>query len=329
MGVIKLNIFRPNANNARYERSPFLSLILQLFSLVLFILCAVLVSLGLWLCYKRGFIAFYIYLAILVTVKITYTEWAKEAWILAKRYAAVDASMVLAKDSRAPILYLRSFLDQFTSDDLWFHVEADEELIYPVVKQIGPVIAIGQPGELLPPTGASRLYVEAQSDWHNAVKEYMEQSQLIIISPRDTKGVIWEISTAYNLSHPEKVLLSLIDFQPSYAKYFKGDDAYQRFRNLVHREVPIPLPENIDKAIFLAFDKDWRPRLLQSTGFVAGFSNRLAVWDVIQRHLRSRGIELTGLFPLKEALLTYCRIILLLILFIFPFVLMILGTLDH
>jgi hypothetical protein len=325
MGFIKLNLSETrHVSRTRYGRNLFLSFTFKFYALALLIICLVSLTFGYWLCYKLFLYGYFIYLPILA-IAVTTFDWAKRSWILAKRYSAIDAEMALAKDDRAPILFLRSFLDQFTGNDRWIYVESDEELIYPVVKHLGPVIAIGQPGEFLPPLSASRLYINADSDWHSVVKEYMARSQLVIISPSDTEGVIWEISTAFKLSRPKKVLLSLIDFQPSYSTY-KGDDAYGRYRKAICRKLSISLPENIGDAIFLAFDKDWYPILLRSGRFITRFSKRLTIWDVIQRHLRSQGIGLTGVFPLKESFLTYCRITLLLLLFISPFLLMFLGA---
>jgi hypothetical protein len=79
------------------------------------------------------------------------------------KYDAPTAAELLAADTRAPVLYLRSFAidDQIlaTADGIWarFHgalmytatVSPEQEMAF-IMDGIGPVVAIGRPGEILP-----------------------------------------------------------------------------------------------------------------------------------------------------------------------------------
>jgi hypothetical protein len=79
-----------------------------------------------------------------------------------RRVRAPDAADVLCEDRRPPVLLLRAF----RADEL----EADaakpsdlpitfEEFIVQPLERYGPVVAIGRPGDPLPPLGAYREYV--------------------------------------------------------------------------------------------------------------------------------------------------------------------------
>ena len=57
---------------------------------------------------------------------------------------------------------------------------------------MGPVIAIGKPGEPLPELGAARLYV-GDADWKAKVTDMMARSRLVIIRTGSTPNLEWEI----------------------------------------------------------------------------------------------------------------------------------------
>src|SRR5262249_33990786 len=98
------------------------------------------------------------------------------------RYTTVDAQQRLLMDRRPPVLYLRSFLGEMLDDPTRINLLTDEELICQVFKQIGPVIAIGRPGEHLPPIGASRFYY-SDDEWQDEVKKLMKGAQVIVVKP--------------------------------------------------------------------------------------------------------------------------------------------------
>ena len=98
---------------------------------------------------------------------------------IAMRRAKLSATQLRDRDRRAPVLILRQFGDDFLEagrvslggTPTFEHFVAGE------LNRIGPVVAIGRPGERLQPLGASRDYL-ADSDWQRAVTTTIEEAAL-------------------------------------------------------------------------------------------------------------------------------------------------------
>ena len=94
----------------------------------------------------------------------------------AKKHLAPSAATARSRDNRPPILLLRSFRDDETrvllsgwSASPWGTNTTLEELVVDCLAGHGPVVAIGRPGEALPPLGAAREYVDHGS-WQQRVR---------------------------------------------------------------------------------------------------------------------------------------------------------------
>jgi len=180
----------------------------------------------------------------------------------AKRLDARPAFRPSAQDTRAPVIYLRSFTDdskvygRMEMTDLKFSTE--EEIIAELVGVIGPLVAIGRPGEPLAYAGATRLYVE-EADWQERVRTLLSQSKLVIVRAGDTPGLRWEIKECISIVRPER-LLFLFSFSRR---------KYERFRRKAEEHFPCRLPEytgrwipNISIRAILFFDSTWIPTLV-------------------------------------------------------------------
>ncbi|GAB6190760.1 hypothetical protein JCM39068_05090 [Desulfocastanea catecholica] len=120
-------------------------------------------------------------------------------------------------DPRPPFLFLRPFRDdQITLRDAplrWYMRIFDpgvkaltlEELLVQTYADLGPIIAIGNPSDALPPIGASRQYV-AENQWQEIVCSLMDNSQKIIVAVSDTQSVLWEIDTLVKHGHLAKTV---------------------------------------------------------------------------------------------------------------------------
>lgn len=102
-----------------------------------------------------------------------------------KRHLVSSAGEVLSHDNRPPIIYLRSFDADETADQ-------DEKILADIMQEVGPFIAIGRPGDKLPPLGASRFYVE-DKNWRNKVTQLLDISVLVVLRAGKTGGLIWEL----------------------------------------------------------------------------------------------------------------------------------------
>lgn len=142
---------------------------------------------------------------------------------MAKRLLWPGAFALLRTDTRAPVLFLRPFASDVPSaspslEDVGWRVadfagalaeklsRTEEERLVRALSRIGPVLAIGRPGEREAPWGAARAYVKARADWKLVVASLMERCALLVLVPGDTAGVGWEARSAEGSTRPVLVL---------------------------------------------------------------------------------------------------------------------------
>jgi hypothetical protein len=169
-------------------------------------------------------------------------------------------------DTRSPVLYLRSFKDDVRAAQPVAHVAVagamiagiitEEEVLVKALSGIGPVVAVGKPGEELPELGARRIYLRNEQ-WQERVTELMRESALVVLRPGQTSGVWWEISQAMTHVRPERCLLVLPFDGTQYAAFV------QEFKTICGKTLPVykvdrPLKDGRINA-FVYFDPDGSP----------------------------------------------------------------------
>jgi hypothetical protein len=115
---------------------------------------------------------------------------------LVMRRLKLSASQLRERDRRAPVLILRQFGDDFLeSGKMTFGAAPTfEHFVAAELNRIGPVVAIGRPGERLQPLGASRDYLESP-DWQKAVGTAIADAALVVFVLGDSESVLWEFRT--------------------------------------------------------------------------------------------------------------------------------------
>jgi hypothetical protein len=132
---------------------------------------------------------------------------------IARRTSAPAASEVLAADARPPVLYLRPFRDDAatfaecprSARELlgdWFRARtgrgggrlrtAEEYLESDVEKVIGPLVALGNPLDFVPPEGAARVYL-ADETWRDGFRELVERAACVVMTAGVSEQVAWEL----------------------------------------------------------------------------------------------------------------------------------------
>jgi hypothetical protein len=169
--------------------------------------------------------------------------------------------------SKKPIVFFRSFgMDQvkiygtgisfLSKRKLTF--KNYEELLKSAVGKLGPFVAIGKPGDKVPPLGAARMYVD-DDNWQDTVKKLTKKAKLVLLHLSESEGVLWESKFIAKNLQPEKLILCL-------PLTFRGEkidkEIYQTFRKKFLSIFPHPLPENVGDAQFIFFSKNWTPHLL-------------------------------------------------------------------
>lgn len=118
-------------------------------------------------------------------------------------FAEPGAADIRARDSRPPILFLRSFDDE----SLPIGARTLEESLSDALRPFGPFIAIGKPGELRP-SGAAREYYSGDA-WRPSVLNLMDHSAVIVTTAGATPGLEWEVARLRSLSRLRKTIFLL------------------------------------------------------------------------------------------------------------------------
>ncbi|MDF0601112.1 hypothetical protein P1J78_10255 [Psychromarinibacter sp. C21-152] len=225
-------------------------------------------------------------------------------WWRGSKHLQPLAETVMASDTRPPVLYLRSFANEAD-------VHAEERGFADLLAPVGPLIAIGQPGETLPPLGAARLYVPKADEWQAKVSDLLGRSRYVLIYGGRTPGLGWELRQVRQRLSPEQLVVMIPNDQP----------AWNRFRQLAYEKADLflpPLPEGpamrhvtAGVAGFLSFDRDWHPHFTplppKSTRATAGWSDTaaqsaMALADILE----ARGEQVDR--PSRSGLLIYIHI---------------------
>lgn len=157
-------------------------------------------------------------------------------------------------DQRPPILFLRPFrFDAFSEAGY-------EERLVECLRAIGPVVAIGRPGELFRPLGALRTYA-SNEEWQGKVRQMAAKSALIVLVMDNSPGTVWELREMY-LQGLQRRLVIL--FPPAEYRSAKWAADWENFFTDV---VGHP---NVDPAAFaIVFDEESRGRILRAGGTAA------------------------------------------------------------
>lgn len=122
-----------------------------------------------------------------------------------------SAKQALKRDKRPPVLYLRSFAaDQglvptgnLGPEKRAKYQRLEQAITYPL-REAGPFVAIGKPGELAV-AGAARAYY-ANDKWQAAVTELMDRARYIVVVLGRTQGLQWELDAIRARSHIAKTI---------------------------------------------------------------------------------------------------------------------------
>jgi len=169
---------------------------------------------------------------------------------------------------RRPILFLRPFSRDNTEGFFKFRTSTGDGFEMTVAKEmrkVGPVIAVGKPGEALPPIGAARFYI-GDEYWKPTIIEILAASQFILLVYGSTAGLLWELQQIVESIDPSKLIICI----PRQRNLGREHAAWQEFREKTRHIFPQPLPESVESAIFLRFEESWKPALVGVGGSRTG-----------------------------------------------------------
>lgn len=215
-----------------------------------------------------------------------------------RRHLAPSGEEVMRRDSRPPVVYLRSFsADKRTARQrfggfgpwifLWpaaFYVirqewrgSSEEEDWSAALSKVGPPIALGAPGQL-PFRGVGRIYVTGDA-WRDVVLDFVQRAALVVVLGGETEALWWEIRQVVASEAREKLIFLL----PNRRR------RYEAFRDALRRELAVDPGDHpnvfhrLDVCGVLRFRADGESEVLPVWG--ASRTNIIAaVQPLIERH---------------------------------------------
>lgn len=135
-----------------------------------------------------------------------------------RRTEVASAAQAILQAKTRPILYLRSFnideemarhqsiVELMFSGLFFYKLLTLEERLVQVLSIIGPVVAVGRPGEKLPTLGAARFYVK-EDRWREKVSQISRELAFVVWVSGMTDGLQWELGHLISTVSPEKLIV--------------------------------------------------------------------------------------------------------------------------
>mgnify|MGYP001489779346 CR=1 FL=1 len=124
---------------------------------------------------------------------------------------AISADVALQTDARKPIVYIRSFMLDGRLEGLYTAFTVEQE-VCEVMRQLGPIVAIGKPGEPFPELGAARVYT-SDEEWQGTIIEYFNRANYVVVQAGPTANLWWEIDEARKRIALNRLLILLVGKQ--------------------------------------------------------------------------------------------------------------------
>lgn len=139
-------------------------------------------------------------------------------WTMKNRKSSLDG----------PVLMLRTFGDDhiemhvkrrdragFLDGLLLKHRERFEELITLNLSKYGPPIAVGMPGQILPPGLGAQRYTYSDDTWQDAVKTHADNARYICLTVGRTAGLSWEMGLVSESEYLHKTVFVIPPVDPT------------------------------------------------------------------------------------------------------------------
>jgi hypothetical protein len=187
-----------------------------------------------------------------------------------RKFSAREKNSSSINDHRAPVLYLRSFADETSDQSIIKYFKSiavpltrdlakttpsisfrEQDALGYLFRKIGPYIALGKPGELLPELGSSKIYV-ANEKWQATILEIFKKAKLIIFRAGKTEGLKWELIQLLEIVNPLRLLMIMP----------VKDEDYFSFIQWSNTIMPEAFPVIYPSSRMITFDEAWSPLCL-------------------------------------------------------------------
>lgn len=176
---------------------------------------------------------------------------------------------LLRSDARPPILLLRSFdIDDATARPSLAELlgistvlATPEQRLTSALRETGPVLAIGRPGERLPPLGAARFYVSDEL-WRQKVADIVSVSQMVIVTSGVTAGLAWEIRHLTASLTPQRLVLWAHPHLMCWSRKAREEE-WTLFNETIGKLFHSPFPSPLGRTELFVFSAEGAPERVQ------------------------------------------------------------------
>lgn len=175
-----------------------------------------------------------------------------------------------------------------------------EDFLLRQFSSLGDVVAVGQPGERLPPLGARRGYLPLDG-WQRPVSALLQGAHIVLMSVAPGPGTEWEFTEALRTVAPERLVLMVAcdageydTFRREVAELYdarrrrEGGSTWAPFPDLPACPWPSGGKRQYVPPVraFVVFDRDWRPTLLPFVVSVPWMRHAWTVRRLIRAEMR-------------------------------------------
>ncbi|TQM84940.1 hypothetical protein FHX81_7406 [Saccharothrix saharensis] len=193
------------------------------------------------------------------------------------------------------VLFLRSFVDDegFAAQqrgrhvlDLWGTTRTEEEQLAAALAPFGRMVALGRPGDVLPPAGAPRHF-SADEAWRDQVLAGLERARLVLLAAGPGPSLRWEAERVVAGVPADRVVVVVCRDAAQYESFREstGDVFPKGLPEFRPRTSPVPAGAHAYTRAAVWFEPDWTPRLRHLDGRDAPGSVRNWVASVFSRSL--------------------------------------------
>jgi hypothetical protein len=130
-------------------------------------------------------------------------------------------------------------------------------------KDVGPLVAVGNPEDALPPLGAARSYEQDFAargrTWEVYVREMLLRSSLVFVVPGHTPGLGWEIAQCREVLDPLRLIV-LVCGSPNTYDAFRGIASQSGLLLPMIGSADFGRHRDTEFVGLIAFDADWTAR---------------------------------------------------------------------
>ena len=169
-------------------------------------------------------------------------------------------------DSRRSVLYVRSFDDDARDFDVLYRYNTllaiilcppivfrskkrYEQVIADILEPVGPLVAIGRPGESLPELGAARTYT-TDAEWQDWVITQHRECSMVLMQAGRSAGLRWEVERVFR---KDTFKPTLVCFPPDKQNGPPPEDLFQSFRTMLANQ-NLTMPNTLGKSYAVWFD---------------------------------------------------------------------------